>query len=252
MQMQCPDNPQFDGNFSMESGRTYVAAHKKGLDGIFYFDASDPDILHFRTCATEEYDNYEDECQWQSLSVENELLYRIYSERYQDFESSQGFSDNFNFKWWSPLSCILLHGGWMHLVGNAWFFWVYGAALERMLGTLRFVTIYFIGAFISVYVHLITLSPLAQDEPAFDDFMIPYRAFSEGSPVEIAKRNTVWKEWQATGGYQDPGNRAYFKGWAEPDFDDSDWELMEQAARWETRGLLLDGAVWFRRQGLCP
>jgi hypothetical protein len=40
------------------------------------------------------------------------------------------------------LSSIFLHGGWMHLLGNMWFLWIFGDNIEDRLGHLRFLLFY--------------------------------------------------------------------------------------------------------------
>ena len=71
----------------------------------------------------------------------------------------------FHFAWWSALTCTFLHGGWLHLLGNMYFLWIYGRSLERLLGTGRFLLLYFGGGFLSVLVHILTVSPFYLDEP---------------------------------------------------------------------------------------
>jgi membrane associated rhomboid family serine protease len=39
---------------------------------------------------------------------------------------------------------MFLHGGWMHLIGNMWFLWIFGDNVEERLGTIRFVIFYFV------------------------------------------------------------------------------------------------------------
>lgn len=46
--------------------------------------------------------------------------------------------------------------------------------------------------------------------------------------------------------YVDPGNKGFDWGWAANDLDDSDWKQMDLPRLWETTGLDIDGAVWFR------
>ena len=43
------------------------------------------------------------------------------------------------------LTSMFLHGGWLHLLGNMWFLWVFGSKLEGYLGHGRFLGFYFIG-----------------------------------------------------------------------------------------------------------
>src|SRR4051812_40411917 len=37
---------------------------------------------------------------------------------------------------------MFLHGGWLHLLGNLWFLWVFGRSVEGALGPGRFVGLY--------------------------------------------------------------------------------------------------------------
>jgi membrane associated rhomboid family serine protease len=41
------------------------------------------------------------------------------------------------FSWSSLLSSLLLHAGWIHLLGNLIFLWIFGPALEERLGAVR-------------------------------------------------------------------------------------------------------------------
>lgn len=71
----------------------------------------------------------------------------------------------FDFHPWSPLTCTLLHGGWGHLIGNLYFLWIYGRAVERYVGIAAFLALYAVAAYVSVGVHLLTVSALYADEP---------------------------------------------------------------------------------------
>lgn len=44
--------------------------------------------------------------------------------------------------WLTPVTAIFLHGGWMHLVGNLLYLWVFGPALERALGRAGFLLLF--------------------------------------------------------------------------------------------------------------
>ena len=43
--------------------------------------------------------------------------------------------------WLAPgltlLSSMFLHGGWMHLIGNMWYLWIFGDNVEDRLGHIR-------------------------------------------------------------------------------------------------------------------
>jgi membrane associated rhomboid family serine protease len=40
------------------------------------------------------------------------------------------------------LTSMFMHGGWLHLIGNMWFLWVFGNNIEDSMGHLRFVVFY--------------------------------------------------------------------------------------------------------------
>jgi membrane associated rhomboid family serine protease len=40
------------------------------------------------------------------------------------------------------LTSMFLHGGWLHLIGNMWFLWIFGDNVEGYLGHLRFLLFY--------------------------------------------------------------------------------------------------------------
>ena len=42
------------------------------------------------------------------------------------------------------ITCMFLHGGLMHLVGNMWFLWLYGDNVEEALGRYRYLAFYVI------------------------------------------------------------------------------------------------------------
>ena len=37
-------------------------------------------------------------------------------------------------EWLTPLTCIFLHGGWLHILGNLWFLYIFGDNVEDRLG----------------------------------------------------------------------------------------------------------------------
>jgi len=42
------------------------------------------------------------------------------------------------------LTSMFLHGGWMHLIGNMWFLWIFGNNIEDELGHVRFIIFYLV------------------------------------------------------------------------------------------------------------
>ena len=58
-------------------------------------------------------------------------------------------------------SSLFLHGGWVHLLGNMWFLWLFGEGLEDDLGHGRFLAFYlFTGFFASIF-HVLAASKLS-------------------------------------------------------------------------------------------
>ena len=45
--------------------------------------------------------------------------------------------------WLTPITSMFLHGGWMHLLGNLLFFWVFADNVEDYLGRAHFLFFYF-------------------------------------------------------------------------------------------------------------
>jgi membrane associated rhomboid family serine protease len=44
--------------------------------------------------------------------------------------------------WWTIVTHMFLHGGWLHLIGNMWFLWIFGNNVEDAMGHARFVLFY--------------------------------------------------------------------------------------------------------------
>ncbi|HEY9442285.1 MAG TPA: rhomboid family intramembrane serine protease [Gemmatimonadales bacterium] len=44
--------------------------------------------------------------------------------------------------WYTPLSSMFLHGGWLHLIGNMWFLWLFGNNVEDSMGHGRYLVFY--------------------------------------------------------------------------------------------------------------
>jgi len=47
------------------------------------------------------------------------------------------------------LASEFMHGGWMHLIGNMWFLWLFGANIEDMMGRPGFVAFYLAGGIVA-------------------------------------------------------------------------------------------------------
>jgi rhomboid family protein len=52
----------------------------------------------------------------------------------------------------SFVTSMFLHGGWLHLIGNMWFLWVFGSHIEDAMGAGRFLIFYLISGVASAMV----------------------------------------------------------------------------------------------------
>src|SRR5580700_377176 len=41
-------------------------------------------------------------------------------------------------------TCMFLHGGWLHIIGNMWFLWIFGAKVEEYMGAFIFLIFYLV------------------------------------------------------------------------------------------------------------
>ena len=54
--------------------------------------------------------------------------------------------------WWATiLTSMFMHGGWLHIIGNMLFLWVFGNNVEDAMGRLRFVAFYLLAGAAAVY-----------------------------------------------------------------------------------------------------
>ena len=56
------------------------------------------------------------------------------------------------------LVASFMHGGYLHFLGNMLFLGVFGPAVEKKLGVVKFFTLYFLGAYAAFYVHATVFS----------------------------------------------------------------------------------------------
>jgi len=52
------------------------------------------------------------------------------------------------------LTSMFLHGGWLHLIGNMWFLWIFGDNVEDYLGHLRFLLFYLLCGLAAGFIHV--------------------------------------------------------------------------------------------------
>src|SRR5436853_4251631 len=49
---------------------------------------------------------------------------------------------------------MFLHGGWLHLIGNMWFLWIYGDNVEDVLGHTKYLAFYILCGLAAAVVHV--------------------------------------------------------------------------------------------------
>jgi membrane associated rhomboid family serine protease len=54
------------------------------------------------------------------------------------------------------ITSMFLHGGWLHLIGNMWFLWVFGSHIEDAMGSAKFLLFYLISGIASAMVQFMT------------------------------------------------------------------------------------------------
>ena len=57
------------------------------------------------------------------------------------------------FRWWQPLTHMFMHGGWWHIFFNMYTLVMFGMVVERVLGTKKFLILYFLTGLGAVALH---------------------------------------------------------------------------------------------------
>ena len=82
------------------------------------------------------------------------FLYGIVPIRYSDPEISLQFT---TFQQWLPfLTSIFLHGGFLHIIGNMWFLYIFGDNIEDRIGHIRYLIFYLLCGLAAGLIHLLT------------------------------------------------------------------------------------------------
>lgn len=81
-------------------------------------------------------------------------LYGMVPVRYSNSETAGQFT--FVQQMIPFFSYMFLHGGFLHLLGNMWFLYIFGDNVEDRLGPSRFVAFYILSGIAAVLIHLVT------------------------------------------------------------------------------------------------
>ena len=93
-----------------------------------------------------------------------------------------------------------------------------------------------------------TLSATPDLKPILDRYQQSLNAL----PQRQQQFERALADWVQKNLYQDPGNKGESLGYADPAANVSDWKKMNLPQFFETAGLKMDGAVWFRKEVEVP
>ncbi len=89
------------------------------------------------------------------------IQYALIPVRYTDPHLAWRYGlDPTNF--WPLVTDMFMHGGWLHLIFNMWFLWIFGPAMEARFGRIGFLALYLAGGVAANIVHLLTHPGSAQ------------------------------------------------------------------------------------------
>jgi len=57
--------------------------------------------------------------------------------------------------WITVLTAMFMHAGWMHILGNLLFFWVFGPEIEDVMGPLRYLVFYLLGGLVATFAQIV-------------------------------------------------------------------------------------------------
>ncbi len=92
--------------------------------------------------------------------------------------------------WSVTITSMFLHGGWMHLIGNMWFMWIFADNIEDVLRPAKFILFYLIGGFAAVAAQMIadlsSVNPMVGASGAIGGIMGAYAWLYPTVRVRIA------------------------------------------------------------------
>lgn len=58
--------------------------------------------------------------------------------------------------WWTLVTCMFLHGGWLHFIGNMWTLYLFGDNVEDRMGPARYLVFYLLCGLAAGLTHYVT------------------------------------------------------------------------------------------------
>lgn len=59
--------------------------------------------------------------------------------------------------WITIFTAMFMHAGWLHILGNMLFFWVFGPEIEDVMGPLRFLLFYLLGGVVAMLTQVLVI-----------------------------------------------------------------------------------------------
>ncbi|MDG5814445.1 rhomboid family intramembrane serine protease [Chitinispirillales bacterium ANBcel5] len=92
-------------------------------------------------------------------------------------------------KWITLFTSMFLHGGWLHLIGNMWFLYVFGDNIEDSMGRVRFLFFYllcgFAASLLQIFTHIESPVPMVGASGAISGVMGAYAVLYPKAPVHM-------------------------------------------------------------------
>jgi len=91
---------------------------------------------------------------------------------------------------------MFMHGGWMHLIGNIWFLWLFGNNVEDHLGKVRYLLFYLAGGIVATIAHIAvqpdSIVPVVGASGAVAAAMGAYAVWFPNAPIRTFIFIVLW------------------------------------------------------------
>jgi len=91
--------------------------------------------------------------------------------------------------WYTVFSHMFMHGGWMHIIGNMWFLYIFGDNVEDAMGTPRFTVFYLLCGLAAVLLQVVSnpssAVPMVGASGAISGVMGAYIVLFPRAPVHM-------------------------------------------------------------------
>ncbi len=86
-------------------------------------------------------------------------LFGLVPERYANISWNSAILHNWAVLW-PFLTCMFLHGGWIHVLANMWTLWIFGDNVEDEMGPFKFLAFYLLSGIAASLIQILT-NPLS-------------------------------------------------------------------------------------------